>query len=115
MRKFSAIQVNYIPRGKIHLGDSLANEGMKEVIVGALKLQPPQMQGKEDLQDILIFLDIGQVPKHLTKGEREWLVRKAIQYRHINNDLYCMGRIKSYARFLPRRKFIKFCTCVMME
>ena len=59
LRKFSAFQVHYIPRGKNHLADSLANEGMKGVIVGALKLQPPQMRGKEDLQDILFFLDTG--------------------------------------------------------
>ena len=105
MRKFSAIQVHYIPRGKNHLADSLANEGMKEVIVGALKLQPPQMRGKEDLQDILLFLDTSQAPKHLTKGEREWLARKAIQYRRINDDLYCVGKDQILRR-VPSKKEI---------
>ena len=105
MRKFSAIQVHYIPRGKNHLADSLANEGMKKVIVGALKLEPPQMRGKEDLQDILFFLDTGQAPKHLTKGEREWLARKAIQYRRINDDLYCMGK-DQILRKVPSKKEI---------
>ena len=105
MRKFSAIQVHYIPRGKNHLADSLANEGMKEVIVGALKLQPPQMRGKEDLQDILFFLDTSQAPKHLTKGEREWLARKAIQYRRINDDLYCVGKDQVLRR-VPSKKEI---------
>ena len=60
--------------------DALANECLKEVIVGAIKLQEPRMQGKESLQNVSCFLETGKTPPHLTKGERRWLARKPIRY-----------------------------------
>ena len=63
------------------------------------------MQGKEDLQDILFFLDTSQAHKNVTKGEREWLARKAIQYRRINDDLYCVGKDQILRR-VPSKKEI---------
>ena len=72
------------------------------------------MQGKEDLQDILFSLNTSQAPKHLTKGEREWL-GKLFNTGALMMISIAWGRIKSYAGFLPRRKFIGFCTHVMME
>ena len=44
------------------------------------------------MQDILCFLDNRQAPSHLTKGERRWLARKAVQYCLVNKELYCMGK-----------------------
>ena len=36
--------------------DALANECLKEVTVGDVKLQEPKMQGRESLQDVGVFL-----------------------------------------------------------
>ena len=62
-------------------------------MVGAIQFQEPRLQGKEELHDILCFLDTGQAPSHLTKGERRWLAKKAVRYRLINEELYCMGKV----------------------
>ena len=60
--------------------DALASECLKEVTVGAVKLLEPRMQGKESLQDVYCFLEIGKPPPNLTKEERRWLARKAVRY-----------------------------------
>ena len=60
--------------------DALASESLKEVTVGAFKLQEPKLQGKEGLHDVLCFLETGEPPPHLTNGERRWLARKAARY-----------------------------------
>ena len=60
--------------------------------MGAVKLQEPKLQGKENLHDVLCFLEIGEPPPHLTKGERRWLARKAVTYQLINEDLFCQGK-----------------------
>ena len=38
------------------------------------------------------FLETREAPSHLNKGERRWLARKAVKYRLIDQDLYCMGK-----------------------
>ena len=55
-------------------------------------LQKPQFQGSEKLHDIFHFLEVGECPGHLTTGQKKWLVRKAVRYRIINEDLYCKGK-----------------------
>ena len=60
--------------------DALASECLKEVTIGVVKLQEPKMQGKEPLQDVIGFLETGEPPPHLTKGERRWLARKVVRY-----------------------------------
>ena len=72
--------------------DALASESLKEVTVGAVKLQEPKLQGKKSLHDVICFLETGEPPPHLTKGERRWLARKAVRYRLINKDLFCQGK-----------------------
>ena len=72
--------------------DALAIECLKEVIIGVVKLQEPRMQGKESLQDVWCFLEIGEPPSNLNKGERRWLARKAVRYQLINEDLFCQGK-----------------------
>ena len=61
------------------MADALASECLKEAMVGAIKLQEPKLQGKESLQDVLSFLETGEPPPGLTKGERRWLARKAVR------------------------------------
>ena len=60
--------------------DALASECLKEVKIGAIKLQEPKMQGRESLQDVWCFLEIGEPSPDLNKGERRWLTRKAVRY-----------------------------------
>ena len=72
--------------------DALASECLRDVTVGAIKLQEPKLQGRESLHDVLGFLETGEPPPHLTKGERRWLARKAVRYRLINEDLFCKGK-----------------------
>ena len=72
--------------------DALASECLKEVTMGAVKLQETTMQGRESLEDVICFLETGEPPLHLTKGERRWLARKAVRYKLINEDLFCQGK-----------------------
>ena len=72
--------------------DALASESLKVVTVGVVKLQDPKLQGKESLHDVICFLETGEPPPHLTKGERRWLARKAVRCRLINEDLFCQGK-----------------------
>lgn len=72
--------------------DALASECLKEVTIGAVKLQEPKLQGKESLEDVVSFLKIGEPPPHLTKGERSWMARKAIRYQLISDDLLWQGQ-----------------------
>ena len=60
--------------------------------VSQITLQEPKLQGKESLQDVISFLEIGEPPHGLTKGERGWLARKAVRYRLIKDDLFCLGK-----------------------
>ena len=78
-------------RAKNKETNTLASECLQEVIVEAVKLQEPKLQGKESLQDVLCFLEMGEPPPHSTKGERRWVARKAVRYRLIGEDLLCMG------------------------
>lgn len=86
------MQIHYVSRAKNQDADVLASECLKEATIGAVKLQEPKLQGKESLQDVISFLETGEPPPHLTKGERRWLVRKAIRYRLLNEDLFCLGK-----------------------
>ena len=86
------MQVHYIARGKNQLADDLANEALKDLMVGAIKLQETKLQGKESSNDVITFLEIGEAPSHLNKGEKRWLARKAVKYQLIDDDLYCLGK-----------------------
>ena len=87
--------------------DALASECLKEFTVGAIKLQEPRLQGREFLHDVLCFLETGEPPPHLTKGERRWLARKSVRYKLINEDLFSpRGRTKCLGRSLPKRTYI---------
>ena len=91
-RKIKYHQVHYVGRASNQDADALASQSLKEFTVGAVKLQEPRLQGKESLGDVVCFLETGEPPPHLTKGERRWLARKAVRYRLINDDLFCQGR-----------------------
>ena len=60
--------------------DTLASECLKEVTIGAVKLQEPKVQGRQSLQDVWGFLETREPLLGLNKGERTWLARKAIRY-----------------------------------
>ena len=80
LRKIKHCQVHYVGRAKNQEADALASECLKEVTVGAVKLQELKLQGKESLQDVLCFLETGEPPPHSTKGEIRWLARKEVRY-----------------------------------
>ena len=88
MKKLKHVEVHFIPHGENQLADSLASESMKECMIGEIKFQEPAMQGKESLQDIMCFLETRQLLDHLTKGQQDWLAKKAVRYKLINEDLY---------------------------
>ena len=73
-------QIHYVGRASNQESNALASGSLKEVTVGAVKLQEPKMQGKESLQDVLYFLETGEPSPHLTKGEQRWLARKVVRY-----------------------------------
>ena len=79
-------------RAKNQEANALASECLKDVTVGAVKLQAPKLQGRESLQDVLCFLEIGEPPPHSTRGERRWLARKVVRFQIINQDLLCQGK-----------------------
>ena len=64
------MQIHYVGRAKNQNADALASECLKEATIGAVKLQEPKLQGKESLQDVNSFLETGEPPPGLTKGER---------------------------------------------
>ena len=74
------------------VADVLVNEALKEPIIGAIRFKEPKFQGVESLQDVMGFLQIGESPSHLTKGEQQWLVRKVVRYCLIDKDLYLRGQ-----------------------
>ena len=92
LRKIRHCQIHYVGRAKNQDADALASVCLKEAMIGAIKLQEPKLQGKECLQDVLNFLETGEPPSGLTKGERRWLARKAVRYRLIKDDLFCLGK-----------------------
>ena len=80
LRRITHVQIHYVGRAKNQDADALASECLKEATIGAVKLQEPKLQGKESLQDVISFLETGEPPPGLTKGERGWLARKAVRY-----------------------------------
>lgn len=92
LRKFPQIQIHYVGKENNFVADALASECLKEAIIGAIRLEEPNLRGKYLLQDVISFLETREPPPHLTKGERHWLARKAIRYRLINEDLFCFGK-----------------------
>ena len=115
LKRISHCQIHYVGRAKNQEADALASECLKEAMIGAIKLQEPKLQGKESLQDVLSFLESGEPPPGLTKGERKWLARKAVRYRLIRDDLFCLGKDQVLRKVpLLVEKFTEFFTLVIM-
>ncbi|MCO5599661.1 hypothetical protein L7F22_053766 [Adiantum nelumboides] len=106
MKRFEAIQLYHVPKKGNQEADALASEQLQEVIVGAIKLQNPLFQGSDCMHDIVNFLEIGECPQDMSKGQRQWLVHKATKYRLINEHLYCKGK-DLVMRRVPHSKDIK--------
>ena len=81
-------------------------------MIGAIKLQEPKLQGKESLQDVICFLETSEAPSHLTKGERSWLAKKAVKYRLINEDLYCLGKDQILHKVPPKKRNPSYFECM---
>ena len=81
LRRITHVQIHYVGREKNQDADALASECLKEATIGIVKLQEPKLQGKESLQDVISFLETGEPPPGLTKGERRWLARKAATHK----------------------------------
>ncbi|MCO5573310.1 hypothetical protein L7F22_027079 [Adiantum nelumboides] len=106
MKRFETIQLYHVPRKENQEADVLASAQLQEVIVGAIKLQNPLFQGSDCMHDIVNFLEIGECPQDMSKGQRQWLVRKATKYRLISEHLYCKAK-DLVLRRVPRSKDIK--------
>ena len=52
LKRIKHCRVHYVGRARNQDADTLASECLKEVTIGAVKLQEPRMQGRESLQDI---------------------------------------------------------------
>ena len=70
LRKIKHCQVHYVGRAKNQEANALASECLREVIVGAVKLQEPKLQGRESLQDVLCFLEIEELLPHHKRREK---------------------------------------------
>ena len=92
LRRIKHCQVHYVGSTRNQDADALASECLKEVTVGVVKLQEPKMQGRESLQDVWCFLEIGEPLPNLNKGERRWLAREAVRYQLVNKDLFCQKK-----------------------
>ncbi|MCO5582409.1 hypothetical protein L7F22_036303 [Adiantum nelumboides] len=92
MKRFEAIQLYHVPRKGNQEADALASEQLQEVIVGAINFQNLLFQGSDCMHDIVNFLEIGECPQDMSKGQRQWLVCKVTKYRLINEHLYCKGK-----------------------
>ncbi|MCO5602168.1 hypothetical protein L7F22_056296 [Adiantum nelumboides] len=92
MKRFEAIQLYHVRRKGNQEADALASEQLQEVIVGAIKFQNPLFQGSDCMHDIVNFLETGECPQDMSKGQRQWLVCKATKYRLMNDHLYCKGK-----------------------
>ncbi|MCO5601042.1 hypothetical protein L7F22_055159 [Adiantum nelumboides] len=91
MKDFEAIQIQHISRQHNKEADNMANTQF-EVMVGAIKFKEPLFQGQETMEDILYFLETGECPKHLERVQRHRLVRKALSYQLIGEQLYHKGK-----------------------
>ena len=85
-------QLHNVGKARNQDADALASECLKEVTIGVVKLQEPKMQGRESMQDVWFFLEIGEPPPDLNKGERIWLARTAVRYQIINTNFFCQGK-----------------------
>ncbi|MCO5598922.1 hypothetical protein L7F22_053021 [Adiantum nelumboides] len=106
MKRFEAIQLYHVPRKGNQEANALACEQLQEVIVGAIKLQNPLFQGSDCMHDIVNFLETGECPQDMSKGQRQYLVCKATKYTLINEHLYCKGK-DLVMRKVPHSKDIK--------
>ncbi|MCO5579768.1 hypothetical protein L7F22_033629 [Adiantum nelumboides] len=78
MRHFQAVEIHHVPRMQNQEADALASEQLLgEVVIGAIVLKEPLFQGSDCMQDIVDFLNSGECLGGLTKGQRQWLARKA--------------------------------------
>ncbi|MCO5551851.1 hypothetical protein L7F22_005356 [Adiantum nelumboides] len=92
LKRFEVAHLLHVPRKDNQEADALASEKLQDVTIGAVALQQPQFQVSDCMPNILHFLERGECLEGLSKGERQWLVRKATKFRLINDDLYCKGQ-----------------------
>ncbi|MCO5562091.1 hypothetical protein L7F22_015717 [Adiantum nelumboides] len=88
LERFEVADLLHVPRKDNQEADALASEKLQDVTIGAVALQQPQFQGSDCMLDILHFLETDECLEELSKGERQWLERKATKFRLINDDLY---------------------------
>ncbi|MCO5604271.1 hypothetical protein L7F22_058436 [Adiantum nelumboides] len=74
LKRFEVAHLLHAPRKDNQEADALASEQLQDVIIGAVALQQPQFQGSDCMPDILHFLETGECPEGLSKGEIQWLV-----------------------------------------
>ncbi|MCO5548675.1 hypothetical protein L7F22_002134 [Adiantum nelumboides] len=70
IKRYEAIQLYHVPRKENQEADALASKQLQEVIVGAIKLQNPLFQGSDCMHDIVNFLETGECPQDMSKGQR---------------------------------------------
>ncbi|MCO5563739.1 hypothetical protein L7F22_017386 [Adiantum nelumboides] len=81
MRHFQAVKIHHVPRMQNQEADALASEKLlAQVVIGAIVLKEPLFQSSDCMQDIVDFLNSGECPGGLIKGQRQWLVCKATRF-----------------------------------
>ena len=86
-------QIQFVPSGRNTNVDPLAVEVFQTTTLGAITIKAPLFQGKDDLGDILYFLEYGEPPPdNLTRCEHKCLARKVVKYCVVNNDFLCKGK-----------------------
>ena len=58
----------------------------------AISIPKPKFNGSQHLQEVVTFLETGECPAKMEKGQKRWLTRKATRYIMVNDQLYCKGK-----------------------
>ena len=92
MGNFKAIELHHVARVGNHEADALAGKKLNEFMIGAISFPKPRFNGNQHLQDVIRFLETGECPQEMEKGQKKWLAKKAAKYTLINEQLYCKGK-----------------------
>ncbi|MCO5603615.1 hypothetical protein L7F22_057766 [Adiantum nelumboides] len=66
LKRFEVAHLLHVPRKENQEADTLADEQLQDVTIGAVALQQPQFQGSDCMPDILHFLETGVCGGHFS-------------------------------------------------
>ena len=85
MGRFKAIELHHVNRNNNQEADALAGSKLVEFAVNAISIPKPRFDGVQLLQDVINFLETGEFPTEMTKGQKQWLARKATRYTLVDD------------------------------